>query len=432
MDSQDYSSAKSLRLNQFMGASNRSLHCRSCDTPLAHSFVDLGTSPLANSYLKSEQLFAMEPFYPLHAYVCGTCYLVQVPEFESPDQIFADYAYFSSYADTWLDHVNAYATQTIERFRLSADSLVMEIASNDGCLLQCFKNRGIPVLGIEPANNVAKVARDAGIPTVVTFLGVNAAGRVAAEGRQADLLVANNVMAHVPDLNDFVGGMKILLARHGVSSIEFTHLMRMMEGNQFDAIYHEHFSYFSLIAAERVLNSHGLTIFDVEEIPTHGGSLRLFVRHSEDNTHPVGPRVDRLRAAELEAGFQRMDTYSSFSEQVRDTKRNILEFFIGATRQRKSIVAYGAPAKGNTLLNYCGIRADFIDYAVDRSPHKQGLFLPGTHIPILSPARIKETRPDYLLILPWNLKEEIMKQMMHIRIWGGKFVTLIPEVTVVP
>jgi SAM-dependent methyltransferase len=399
---------------------------------LKQSFVDLGMSPLANSYLKRDQLFAMEPFYPLHAYVCESCFLVQVPEFESPEQIFGDYAYFSSYADTWLQHVELYTVQMIERFGLSSKSLVIEIASNDGCLLQCFKRRGIPVLGIEPAKNVAQVAREAGIPTVGSFLTAESAGNLAAEGKRADLLVANNVMAHVPNLNDFIEGMKILLAPDGVITIEFTHLMRMMEGNQFDAIYHEHFSYFSLIAADRALSKHGLAIFDVEEVPTHGGSLRLFVCHRDKPDYEVARRVAHLRTTELNAGFDRLERYRSFTEQVQKTKRDILEFFIQAKRQGKSIVAYGAPAKGNTLLNYCGVRTDFIDYAVDRSPHKQGLFLPGTHIPIFCPDKIRETKPDYLLILPWNLKEEIMQQMAYVRDWNSRFVTLIPEVTIYP
>jgi SAM-dependent methyltransferase len=399
---------------------------------LKQSFVDLGMSPLANSYLKRDELFAMEPFYPLHAYVCESCFLVQVPEFESPEQIFGDYAYFSSYADTWLQHVELYTVQMIERFGLSSKSLVIEIASNDGCLLQCFKRRGIPVLGIEPAKNVAQVAREAGIPTVGSFLTAESAGNLAAEGKKADLLVANNVMAHVPNLNDFIEGMKILLAPDGVITIEFTHLMRMMEGNQFDAIYHEHFSYFSLIAADRALSKHGLAIFDVEEVPTHGGSLRLFVCHRDKPDYEVATRVAHLRTTELNAGFDRLERYRSFTEQVQKTKRDILEFFIQAKRQGKSIVAYGAPAKGNTLLNYCGVRTDFIDYAVDRSPHKQGLFLPGTHIPILCPDKIRETKPDYLLILPWNLKEEIMQQMAYVRDWNSRFVTLIPEVTIYP
>jgi SAM-dependent methyltransferase len=399
---------------------------------LKQSFVDLGMSPLANSYLKRDQLFAMEPFYPLHAYVCESCFLVQVPEFESPEQIFGDYAYFSSYADTWLQHVELYTVQMIERFGLSSKSLVIEIASNDGCLLQCFKRRGIPVLGIEPAKNVAQVAREAGIPTVGSFLTAESAGNLAAEGKKADLLVANNVMAHVPNLNDFIEGMKILLAPDGVITIEFTHLMRMMEGNQFDAIYHEHFSYFSLIAADRALSKHGLAIFDVEEVPTHGGSLRLFVCHRDKPDYEVATRIAHLRTTELNAGFDHLERYRSFTEQVQKTKRDILEFFIQAKRQGKSIVAYGAPAKGNTLLNYCGVRTDFIDYAVDRSPHKQGLFLPGTHIPILCPDKIRETKPDYLLILPWNLKEEIMQQMAYVRDWNSRFVTLIPEVTIYP
>jgi SAM-dependent methyltransferase len=425
--------AQSAKLNyNLLGAFMSRLQCRSCETPLKQSFVDLGMSPLANSYLKRDQLFAMEPFYPLHAYVCDSCFLVQVPEFESPEQIFGDYAYFSSYADTWLQHVELYTVQMIERFGLSSKSLVIEIASNDGCLLQCFKRRGIPVLGIEPAKNVAQVAREAGIPTVGSFLTAESAGNLAAEGKKADLLVANNVMAHVPNLNDFIEGMKILLAPDGVITIEFTHLMRMMEGNQFDAIYHEHFSYFSLIAADRALSKHGLAIFDVEEVPTHGGSLRLFVCHRDKPDYEVATRVAHLRTTELNAGFDRLERYRSFTEQVQKTKRDILEFFIQAKRQGKSIVAYGAPAKGNTLLNYCGVRTDFIDYAVDRSPHKQGLFLPGTHIPILCPDKIRETKPDYLLILPWNLKEEIMQQMAYVRDWNSRFVTLIPEVTIYP
>ncbi|MDH3444732.1 MAG: class I SAM-dependent methyltransferase [Deltaproteobacteria bacterium] len=405
------------------------LRCRSCETPLKQSFVDLGMSPLANSYLKCEELNRMEAFYPLHAYVCEKCLLVQVPKCESPERIFSDYAYFSSYSDTWLEHVEAYSAKVIERFGLNANSLVVEIACNDGCLLQCFKKSGIPVLGVEPARNVAQVASNAGIPIEVMFLSVEAATELAAEGKQADLLIANNVMAHVPDLNDFIGGMKIVLKPEGIITIEFTHLQRMMEGNQFDSIYHEHFSYFSLITAEKVLKKHGLTIFDVEKIPTHGGSLRLFVCHTGNSSRPVGQRVIKLRAAEVNSGFIRLERYLSFAKAVQGTKYSILEFFVGAKRQRKTIAAYGAPAKGNTLLNYCGIRADFVDYTVDRSPHKQGLFLPGTHIPIFPPTKIKETRPDYLLILPWNLKDEIMQQMAFIRDWGGQFVTLIPEVT---
>lgn len=408
----------------------RDVRCRSCDRPLTQSFVDLGMSPLANSYLKREQLSAMEPFYPLHALVCDNCYLVQVAEFASPERIFGDYAYFSSYADTWLDHVNAYAAKMIARFALGPSHLVMEIASNDGCLLQCFKKAGIPVLGVEPAKNVAEVAQAAGIPTAVMFLSVAGARKLAAEGKQADLLVANNVMAHVPDLNDFVGGMKILLKPQGVATIEFSHLMRMMEGNQFDSIYHEHFSYYSLLSAEKILNKHGLAVFDLDEIPTHGGSLRLYVRHQEDSSHGDEPRVEKLRRAEAAAGFNRLETYRSFTAQVQKTKHDILEFFIGAKRQGKSIVAYGAPAKGNTLLNYCGIKGDCIDYTVDRSPHKQGLFLPGTHIPILAPEKVQETRPDYLVILVWNLRGEVMQQMAHIRQWQGRFVTLIPQVMI--
>lgn len=404
--------------------------CRFCATPLTHTFVDLGMSPLSNAYLTIQQARRMEAFYPLHAFVCGSCFLVQLEEFESPQQIFSDYAYFSSYSDSWVEHARRYAQAMGQRWRLGAASQVVEIASNDGYLLRHFKERGISVMGVEPAANVAAVAQQAGIPTRVEFFGVDCASRMAAESLCADLLVGNNVLAHVPDINDFVGGLKILLKPDGVITMEFPHLLRLMRGNQFDTIYHEHFSYLSLLAVERIFAAHGLLLFDVEELPTHGGSLRIYARHEADGSKPVKETVALLRDQERQAGLGELRTYAAFAESVKETKRALLDFLIGAKREGKSVVGYGAPAKGNTLLNYCGIRGDFIDYTVDRSPHKQGKFLPGTHIPIHHPDKIRETRPDYVLILPWNIKEEVTEQMADIRLWGGKFVVPIPRVEV--
>ncbi len=404
--------------------------CRFCETPLRHTFVDLGMSPLANRYLTRKQLQQMEPFYPLHVYVCDQCFLVQLEEFESPEHIFSDYAYFSSYSDTWLQHSKAYTEKVVKHFGLDTRSQVIEIASNDGYLLQYFKEKGIPVLGIEPAENVAAVALEKGIPTLVQFFGEEMARHLLAEGIQADLLIGNNVLAHVPGLNDFVKGLKLLLKPQGIITIEFPHLMRLMAENQFDTIYHEHFSYFSFLTVQKVFAAHGLTLFDVEELPVHGGSLRIYARHTDDPSQPMRQRVTDLIAREEAAGLTRLELYLSFGEQVKQTKRRILHFLITAKNAGKSIVGYGAPAKGNTLLNYCGIRSDFLGYTVDRNPYKQGHFLPGTHIPILHPDKIKEDKPDYLLILPWNLREEIMEQMAYIREWGGQFVVLIPEVRV--
>lgn len=404
--------------------------CRFCETPLRHTFVDLGMSPLANRYLTRNQLQQMEPFYPLHVYVCDQCFLVQLEEFESPEHIFSDYAYFSSYSDTWLQHSKAYTEKVVKQFGLDTRSQVIEIASNDGYLLQYFKEKGIPVLGIEPAENVAAVALEKGIPTLVQFFGEEMARHLLAEGIQADLLIGNNVLAHVPGLNDFVKGLKLLLKPQGIITIEFPHLMRLMAENQFDTIYHEHFSYFSFLTLQKVFAAHGLTLFDVEELPVHGGSLRIYARHTDDPSQPIRQRVTDLIACEEAAGLTRLEPYLSFGEQVKQTKRRILHFLIMAKNAGKSIVGYGAPAKGNTLLNYCGIRSDFLGYTVDRNPYKQGHFLPGTHIPILPPDKIKEDKPDYLLILPWNLREEIMEQMAYIREWGGQFVVLIPEVRV--
>lgn len=404
--------------------------CRFCGAPLVHTFVDLGMSPLSNAFIRPENYRAMEPFYPLHAYVCGSCFLVQLEEFESPQRIFSDYVYFSSYSESWLHHARMYTDLMVRRFGFSTSSQVIEIASNDGYLLRNFKERGIPVLGIEPAENVARVAQAAGIPTLVKFFGVDTARELAESGKQADLLLGNNVLAHVPDVNDFVAGLKMALKCDGVITMEFPHLLQLMANNQFDTIYHEHFSYFSFITVEKIFTRHRLTLFDVEEIPTHGGSLRLYARHAESNIHAVSANVESLRNREISSRITDIATYARFSENVCATKRDLLEFLIGVKRAGKSVVGYGAPAKGNTLLNYCGIRNDFLDYTVDRSPHKQGRFLPGTRIPVRSPEEIRATKPDFLLILPWNLANEIMEQMSHIREWGGRFVVPIPQVKV--
>ena len=408
-----------------------SQQCRFCHAELRHTFVDLGMSPLSNSYLTRAQLNQMERFYPLHVRLCDRCFLVQLEEFESPEQIFSDYAYFSSYSASWLEHARAYCAQMTERFGLDAASFVVEIASNDGYLLQNFVAQGVPVLGVEPARNVAEAAVARGVPSVTEFFGEKLAARLAAEGKRADLLLGNNVLAHVPDLNDFVAGLKILLKPAGVVTMEFPHLLRLIAGNQFDTIYHEHFSYFSFLTVEQVFAAHGLTLFDVEELPTHGGSLRIYARHAEDETKQLTPRVHELREREQAAGARDVQSYLAFAEQVRETKRALLDFLIDAKRAGHAVVGYGAPAKGNTLLNYCGVRTDFLDYTVDASPHKQGHYLPGTHIPIYHPDKIRETRPRYVLILPWNIRDEIIAQVSYIREWGGRFVVPIPRAEVV-
>jgi SAM-dependent methyltransferase len=403
--------------------------CRGCGATLRHVMVDLGMCPLANSY-RTPELRTMEPSYPLCVYVCECCLLAQIEPVAKPEEIFSDYAYFSSYSDTWLDHARAYADMAIARFHLGPASRVIEVASNDGYLLQYFAARGVPVLGVEPARNIADVAVRKGIPTIVEFLGAAVARRLRQDGHAADLLVGNNVLAHVPDLHNFVEGLRTLLMPQGVISMEFPHLLRLMAENQFDTIYHEHVFYYSFLAVERVFRGHGLALFDVEELPTHGGSLRVYACHA--GTRREEPRVPALRAMEEAAGLTRMATYAAFGEQVKKTKRKLLQFLITAKGQGKSLVGYGAAAKGNTLLNFCGIRTDFLDYTVDRNPHKQGRLLPGSGIPIHPPERIRQTRPDYLLILPWNLREEIMRQMAHIAEWGGRFVVPIPEVCVYP
>jgi 2-polyprenyl-3-methyl-5-hydroxy-6-metoxy-1,4-benzoquinol methylase len=405
--------------------------CRFCGSLLQQTFVDLGMSPLSNAYLRPEQLSQMEPFYPLHARVCGQCFLVQLAEFERPEKIFGDYAYFSSYSQSWLSHARKYAEAMIERFQLDGKSFVVEVASNDGYLLQYFQAKGVPVLGVEPAQNVAQAAEKKGIRTLVKFFSVDTARELRADGQQADLIVGNNVLAHVPDLIDFVSGLKLLLKPRGIITVEFPHLLRLIECTQFDTIYHEHFSYFSFCAAENVFAKHGLTVFDVEELPTHGGSLRLFACHREESQWELQPRVSELHAREIAAGIGKLETYSSFGERVRETKRALLEFLIGVKRAGKSVVGYGAPAKGNTLLNYCGIGRDFLDYTVDISPHKQNHFLPGTHIPIHHPDMILRTRPDYILILPWNIRDEVVGQLADIRQWGGRCVIPIPSPEVI-
>ncbi len=406
--------------------------CRSCGAPLRDTFVDLGMSPLCESYVRPEALNAMERFFPLHALVCRGCWLVQLEQYVSSEEIFSEYAYFSSYSDSWVAHAKAFVEGAIRRFGLGRDSQVVELASNDGYLLQWFVRAGIPALGIEPAANVAAAAEKRGVTTLVRFFGAALAGELASAGRRADLLVGNNVLAQVPDLNDFVAGMRTVLAPRGVITMEFPHLLRLMEGNQFDTIYHEHFSYFSLRTVQGLFSRHGLAVFDVEELPTHGGSLRVYARHAEDGTRPTGPSVGAMLSREEEFGLTRIECYRGFTSRVEEAKRGLLELLIRLRREGKRIAGYGAPGKGNTLLNYCGIRRDFLDFTVDRSTYKQGLYLPGTHVPIHAPEEIARRRPDYVLILPWNFKDEIMTQMAAIRSWGGQFIVPIPEARVVP
>ena len=367
----------------------------------------------------------------MHAYVCDNCLLVQLQEFERAENIFNDYLYFSSFSQLWLRHCQEYAEQMTKRFALDGRSLVVEVASNDGYLLQYFKERGIGVLGVEPAANVAKAAQDKGIATEVAFFGAETARRLAAAGKSADLMAANNVLAHVPDLHDFVAGFKLLLKPAGTATFEFPHLLRLIEERQFDTIYHEHFSYFSFLVVDEIFVRHGLRIYDVETLSTHGGSLRLFVCHADAPFARTG-KVDELIAKERAAGLDRIDTYASFANAVIDIKCGLLDFLIEARKNGKSVVGYGAPAKGNTLLNYCGVGPELLSYTVDVSPHKQGRWLPGVQIPIYAPEHILKTRPHYVLILPWNIKEEIMDQMAAIRQWGGRFVTAIPKLTVLP
>ena len=404
--------------------------CRFCGSDKIHSMIDLGMSPLCESYLSLDQVNKMEAFYPLHVYVCEECYLVQLEEFVPREDIFTEYAYFSSYAGSWVKHAKDYTDMVVERFGLGANNFVVELASNDGYLLQHFVEKNIPSLGIEPAANVAKAAIEKGVPTQVLFFDEHSTKDLIKTGQKPDLLIGNNVLAQVPDLNSFVKGMKLYLNDAGIITMEFPHLLNLMTENQFDTIYHEHFSYFSLIAVENIFSAHGLRIFDVEEVPTHGGSLRIFAAHDDDAIRQPTQRLLALRKRELDAGLNTMKAYGAFAEQVKETKRKILDFLIQAKRDGKTVVGYGAPGKGNTLLNYCGVRSDFIDFTVDRNPYKHGKFLPGTHIPIFPPEKIKETQPDYVFILPWNFKDEIVEQNAFIREWGGKFVVPIPEIKV--
>ncbi|TMQ14998.1 MAG: class I SAM-dependent methyltransferase [Deltaproteobacteria bacterium] len=405
--------------------------CRFCNAPLAHTLCDLGMSPLCESILAADQTNQMEPFYPLRVWVCRQCLLVQLEQYVSAEHIFTEYAYFSAFSTAWLEHARSYVAMITDRLGLGPQSQVIELASNDGYLLQYFVERGIPALGIEPAANVAEAARKRGVETLVRFFGTELGAELAQAGKRADLVIGNNVLAQVPDLNSFVAGIAHVLMPTGTATLEFPHLQRLIEGNQFDTIYHEHFSYFSLLAVETIFAAHGLTVFDVEELWTHGGSIRVYARPTADGSRPVGPRVHELRAREEALGFRDMATYAAFEERVRETKRRILELLIAAKRAGKRIAGYGAPGKGNTLLNYCGIRTDFLDFTVDRNPYKHGRFLPGTHIPCFAPDRIDAETPDYIFILPWNLKDEIMKQLAHARAWGARFIIPIPEPQVI-
>ena len=404
--------------------------CRFCGAGLERTFVDLGMSPLCETYPAAADFNRGEVYYPLHVFVCGQCFLVQLEEYESPEEIFGDYPYFSSYSDSWLKHAERYCEKMVERLELNERKFVVEVASNDGYLLQYFVRRHVPVLGIEPAANVAEVAVEKGVPTLVQFFGAKLAAGLAAEGRRADLVLGNNVLAQVPDLNDFVEGLEILLKPEGVLTLEFPHLLRLIERNEFDTIYHEHFSYFSLLTTVRILEAHGLKVFDVEELASHGGSLRVYACRTEGQAHKIEAAVRRVIAEEEHAGLASLEGYSAFRDQVKKTKLALVDFLVTAAREGKRVAGYGAPGKSATLLHYCGIGKDLIEYTVDRSPYKQGRFLPGTHIPIHPPDRIYKTKPDYVVILPWNLKDEIMKQLQPIREWGGRFVVPIPEVAI--
>ena len=404
--------------------------CRFCGAGLQRTFVDLGMSPLCETYPSPADLNRGETYYPLHVYVCEKCLLVQLEQYETPESIFSDYAYFSSYSDSWLKHCENYCNKMTSRFGLNQQSFVVEVASNDGYLLQYFVQQNVPVLGIEPAANVAKVAVERGVPTLVQFFGTELAKQLAADGRCADLVLGNNVLAQVPDLNDFVEGLKILLKPRGVLTLEFPHLLKLIELNELDTIYHEHFSYFSMLTTMRIMEAHGLRVFDVEELKSHGGSLRVYACRAGDQTHRVEPSVRKLIAEEEKAGLAAAQGYENFAAQVKETKLALVDFLLTAARRGKSVAGYGAPGKSATLLHYCGIGKDLIEYTVDRSPYKQGRFLPGSHIPIFHPDRIRETKPDYVVILPWNLKDEIMQQLQFIREWAGRFVVPIPKVAI--
>jgi len=404
--------------------------CRCCSAPLQNVAVDLGLIPLCENIVPVEKLNQGEVFYPLRAFVCDTCWLIQVHDLVSGEEIYSHYAYFSSYSDSWLKHSRQYCDMIVDRLGLDEKSQVIEIASNDGYMLKNFKAKGVPAFGVEPAANVAQVAIDQGLDCIVRFFGVETAKAIVASGKKADLLLGNNVIGHVPDLNDFVAGMKILLAEQGTITIEIPHAINLIQQNQFDTIYQEHYSYFLLTAMRNVLNRHGLTLFDFDVIPTHGGSLRFYAKHDDDHTREVHPRVDEMEQYEISQGMTDLQTYRDYGRNVMEVKWNLLEFLIGARREGKSVAAYGAPGKAATLLNYCGIREDLIQYTVDRNKMKQDTFLVGTLIPIYAPEMIDQTKPDYIVILPWNLKDEIMVQLSHARHWGAKFVVPIPKLEI--
>jgi SAM-dependent methyltransferase len=414
------------------GSAARVHACRLCDAPLNDTFVDLGKSPLCESFLSADQLDQVEDFYPLHVWICRECLLVQLHAYVPGSEIFTDYAYFSAYSDDWVAHAARYVDLVTERFGLDGRSLVLELASNDGYLLQHFVRKRIPALGVDPAANVAAAARERGVETIVDFFDTRLARRLVAEGRGADLVVANNVLAQVPELNDFVAGIELVLAPHGVVTVEVPHLVRLVEGLQFDTIYHEHYSYFSLTTLVQLFGAHGLEIFDVEELASHGGSLRIYGKRAGDELHRVGPAVDAILAREREGGYDNVAGYGNFGDRVAETKWRLLELLIALRRDGKRVAGYGAPGKGNTLLNYCGIRTDLLEFTVDRNPYKHGKFLPGTHIPIYEPERIEAERPDYILILPWNLEREITEQLSFVREWGARLIVPIPSPKILP
>jgi SAM-dependent methyltransferase len=404
--------------------------CRFCSSQLKKIFVDLGTTPLSNSFLKSQNLDKPEKKFPLKVFVCEKCLLVQVPEFETPNEIFSDYAYFSSYSKSWLKHAEKYADMIIKKNHLTKNSLVIEIASNDGYLLQFFKKREIQILGIEPAANVAKVAIDNGIKTLIEFFGEKLAKKISNENTKADLIIGNNVLAHVPNINDFIKGMSILLKSEGTINMEFPHLLQLIKNKQFDTIYHEHFSYFSLSVVKKIFEFHNLTIFDVEEISTHGGSLRIYVKHQKNNKIKIEDSVNHILNSEEKFGMSEINTYLEFSEKIKHLKKEIKKFFKETKVKKKKVICYGAAAKGNTLLNYCQIGKENIEFVVDNNQYKQGLYLPGSHLQIKDPNKILEVKPDFVFILPWNIKNEIMDEIEYIRDWGGKFVIAIPEIKI--
>jgi len=408
------------------------MQCRFCKTELEHVFIDLVNSPASNSFLSKEQLNEPETFFPLKVFTCQNCFLVQVDEYKKSDAIFnSDYVYFSSFSTTWLEHAKRYTTLMVDRFGFDKNSKVIEIASNDGYLLQYFHEKKIPVLGIEPTANTAKVAAEKGIESIVDFFGVRLASDLVRKGIQADLLLGNNVLAHVPDILDFVGGMKIILKPNGVITMEFPHLMQLVDNNQFDTIYHEHFSYLSFFTVKQVFESQGLEMFDVEEIPTHGGSLRIYVKHKENQTHSVSERVNQLLKKETEKGIATLAYYDNFQQKALKVKLDLTDFLIQQKRAGKRVGAYGAAAKGNTLLNYCGIKSDLIDFVTDANPHKQNKWLPASHIPVVNEKYLRDQKPDFVIILPWNLKQEVMQQLAYIKEWGGKFVIPIPQLQII-